>query len=156
MWTPLRSFSGITGTEENNAGDIHKKMAVLRKVSQVHDLAVLLVRHANKEGKGRGSSAFEASVDILMLYKRPQSQDSETTVRTLEGLGRWPESNFKTNVDLKAGGFENIGNDKHIEFNRAARGILAAAGVGEENAKDRASLTKDLRTSRTTTDRALE
>jgi hypothetical protein len=26
-------FSEITGTEENNAGDIHKKMAVLRKVA---------------------------------------------------------------------------------------------------------------------------
>jgi hypothetical protein len=114
-------LSGITGTEENNAGDIHKKMAVLRKVAQVYDIAVLLVRHANEEGKGRGSSAFEASVDILLLYTRPQAQDSETTVRVLEGLGRWTESNFKTNVDWTKDGFENIGNDKHIEFNRAAK-----------------------------------
>ena len=92
----VAEFSGIRGTEENNAGDVHEKLSALRKVAQDHDLAVILIRHANKEGKGRGSSAFEASVDIVIGYKRPDKANSESCTRIIDAVSRWTEANFTT------------------------------------------------------------
>jgi hypothetical protein len=130
-------FSGIRGTEENNAGDVHEKLSALRKVAQGHDLAVILIRHANKEGKGRGSSAFEASVDIVIGYKRPDKANSESYTRTIDAVGRWNESNFTTNLELTPDGFTDCGDDKHVKFNKAVRAIKAAAPLGEDRALKR-------------------
>ncbi len=133
-------FSGIRGTEENNAGDVHEKLSALRKVAQQHDLAVILIRHANKEGKGRGSSAFEASVDIVVSYKRPDKATSESTARTLDSVGRWSESNFTTNVELTEDGFTDSGDDKHLQFTKAVRAIKAKSPLGRERAVERSAL----------------
>ncbi|MBA3424111.1 MAG: AAA family ATPase [Rubrobacter sp.] len=130
-------FSGIRGTEENNAGDVHEKLSALRKAAQVHDLAVILIRHANKEGKGRGSSAFEASVDIVIGYKRPDKANSESCARVIDAVGRWNESNFTTNVELTDDGFTDCGDDKHILFNKAVRAIKDAAPLGKGLAVER-------------------
>ncbi len=133
-------FSGIRGTEENNAGDVHEKLSCLRKVAQQHDLAVILIRHANKEGKGRGSSAFEASVDIVVSYKRPDKATSESTARTIDSVGRWSESNFTTNVELTEDGFTDSGDDQHLQFTKAVRVIKAKSPLGRDKAIERSAL----------------
>lgn len=133
-------FSGIRGTEENNAGDVHEKLSCLRKVAQQHDIAVVMIRHANKEGKGRGSSAFEASVDIVVSYKRPDKATSESCARTIDSVGRWSESNFTTNVELTEDGFTDSGNDHHLQFTKAVRAIKAKSPLGRERAVERSAL----------------
>jgi hypothetical protein len=130
-------FSGIRGTEENNAGDVHEKLSALRKVAQVHDLAVILIRHANKEGKGRGSSAFEASVDIVIGYKRPDKANSESCTRVIDAVGRWTEANFTTNVELTPDGFTDCGDERHVKFNKAVRAIMDAVPLGKDRALKR-------------------
>ncbi len=77
------AFTKLVGAEENNAGDIRERMEPLTKAAQSHDLAVLIVRHAGKDGKGRGSSQFEAEVDIVATLKRPEGNHADT-VRHLE------------------------------------------------------------------------
>jgi hypothetical protein len=77
------AFTKLVGAEENNAGDIRKRMEPLTKAAQSHDLAVLIVRNAGKDGKGRGSSQFEPEVDIVATLKRPEGNHADT-VRHLE------------------------------------------------------------------------
>jgi hypothetical protein len=43
-------FARLKGSEENDAGPVADRMRVLREVAQKYDIAVLLIRHAGKDG----------------------------------------------------------------------------------------------------------
>jgi hypothetical protein len=99
------AFSGIEGTEENNSGDIKQKMAPLKWAAETHGLAVLTTRHSGKDGRGRGSSQFEAEADILVSIRRKDGQGAES-VRELEIIGR---HGFKhLNIDKTPDGYDNL------------------------------------------------
>jgi len=91
------AFTKLAGSEENNAGDIRERMEPLKKAAQSHGLAVLVIRHAGKDGRGRGSSQFEAEVDIVATLKRPEGNHADT-VRQLETIGRYGAT--KLNIEL--------------------------------------------------------
>jgi len=135
-------FSGIRGTEENNAGDIQEKMSVVRRVAQTHDIAVMVIRHSGKSGKGRGSSAFEGVVDIVVDYKRPDGHDSTSPTRVIDSMGRWDASNFRTNVERTEDGFEDRGSSGRIKHQRAALEILNNTPTDPEAAISRTELEK--------------
>ncbi len=63
-------FAKLKGSQENEAGPVADRMRVLRLVAQRYNLAVLLIRHAGKDGTARGSSAFEAEADICVTLSR--------------------------------------------------------------------------------------
>ena len=125
------AFAELVGSEENNAGDIHERMEPLRKATQSHDLAVLLVRHAGKDGKGRGSSQFEAEVDIVATLKRPEGNHAET-VRQLETIGRYGA--MKLNIELTQEGYVPLGSDEKVTFSKAVKFIKGALPRQKENA----------------------
>src|SRR5215203_3092593 len=102
------AFTKLVGAEENNAGDIRERMEPLKRAAQSHDLAVLVARHAGKDGKGRGSSQFEAEVDIVVGLKRPEGNHAEN-VRQLESIGRYGAT--KLNIALTKEGYEPLGSD---------------------------------------------
>ena len=125
------AFTKLVGSEENNSGDIRERMAPLKKAAQSHELAVLIVRHAGKDGRGRGSSQFEAEVDIVATLKRPEGNHAET-VRQLETIGRYGAT--KVNIELTKKGYVPLGSDDKVAFNKAVRTIKGVLPRRKENA----------------------
>jgi len=115
-------FAGLGGTEENDVGPVATRMRVLRAVAQQENLAVVLIRHAGKDGTPRGSSAFEAEADICITLGMPEGRHA-ITVRRLRGKGRY--GLWERNIELKDGRYISLGSDNRIEFNRAVAFIKA-------------------------------
>jgi hypothetical protein len=115
-------FAKLKGSEENDAGPVADRMRVLRLVAQRYNLAVLLIRHAGKDGTARGSSAFEAEADICVTLSRPEGRHSPT-VRKLCVIGRYGE--WERNVQLKDDRYVSLGTDDNIEFKSAVRFVKA-------------------------------
>ena len=115
-------FARLKGSEENDAGPVADRMRVLRLAAQKYDIAVLLIRHAGKDGTPRGSSAFEAEADIVATLSRPEGRHAPS-VRKITAIGRYGE--LERNVQLQDGRFVSLGTDNNIEFNRAVRHIKA-------------------------------
>jgi len=115
-------LSGLRGTEENNVGDILEKMVPLKVAAQKHGLAVIVARHAGKDGKGRGSSIFEGEADIVLTFGRPEGKHKETA-RVLEGIGRHDDIPSRITIELTDKGYVSQGSDDKIEFNKAVEAI---------------------------------
>jgi len=115
-------FARLKGTEENDSGAVGDRMRVLRLVAQTYDIAVVVIRHAGKDGTPRGSSAFEAEADICINISRPEGRHAPT-VRKLTGVGRYGE--WERNVQLREGRYVSIGSDDRGEFNKAVRFVKA-------------------------------
>jgi hypothetical protein len=115
-------FARLKGSEENDAGPVADRMRVLREVAQKYDIAVLLIRHAGKDGTPRGSSAFEAEADICITLAKPEGRHAPT-VRALTGKGRYGV--WERNIQLVEGRFKSLGSDDKVEFNRAVRFLRA-------------------------------
>lgn len=109
-------FARLKGSEENDSGAVAERMRVLRLVAQRYDLAVVLIRHAGKDGTPRGSSAFEAEADICVTLSRPEGRHAPT-VRRITGIGRYGE--WERNIQLASGRYISLGTDNKIEFNKA-------------------------------------
>jgi DNA polymerase-1 len=125
------AFTKLVGSEENNSGDIRERMEPLKRAAQSHGLAVLVIRHAGKDGKGRGSSQFEAEVDIVATLKRPEGNHAEC-VRQLETIGRYGAT--KLNIELIERGYVPLGSDDKIAFVKAVRTIKGVLPRRKENA----------------------
>ena len=125
------AFTKLVGSEENNSGDIRERMEPLKKAAQSHGLAVLVIRHAGKDGKGRGSSQFEAEVDIVATLKRPEGNHAET-VRQLETIGRYGAT--KLNIELTEEGYVALGSDDKVAFTKAVKIIKGVLPRRRENA----------------------
>src|SRR5215218_801050 len=136
------AFAELVGSEENNAGDIRERMEPLKKAAQSHGLAVLIVRHAGKDGKGRGSSQFEAEVDIVATLKRPEGNHADT-VRQLETIGRYGAT--KLNIELTEEGYVPLGSDDKVAFTRAVRTIKGILPRRKENAITEDSLVEKVK-----------
>ena len=150
-------FAGLKGSEENEAGPVADRMRMLRLVAQRYNLAVVLIRHAGKDGKPRGSSAFEAEADICITLSRPEGNHAPS-VRRIAGIGRYGE--WERNIQLQEGRYISLGADNKIEFNKAVeyiKGVLPesrAHGMRkQEMLAKRTGSEKDI--SRSTLDRAL-
>jgi hypothetical protein len=115
-------FARLGGSEENDSGPVADRMRVLREVAQKYDSAVLLIRHAGKDGTPRGSSAFEAEADICITLGKPEGRHAPT-VRTLSGKGRYGV--WERNLQLHEGRYISLGTDAKVEFNRAVRFLRA-------------------------------
>jgi hypothetical protein len=115
-------FARLRGSEENDAGAVGDRMRVLRLVAQRHGIAVVVVRHAGKDGSPRGSSAFEAEADICVTISRPEGRHAPS-VRKLTGIGRYGE--WERNIQLVDGRFVSLGADDRVKFNRAVRFVKA-------------------------------
>src|SRR5215211_1738313 len=136
------AFAELVGSEENNAGDIRERMEPLKKAAQSHDLAVLIVRHAGKDGKGRGSSQFEAEVDIVATLKRPEGNHADA-VRQLETIGRYGAT--KLNIELTEEGYVPLGSDDKVAFTRAVKTLKGVLPRRKENAITEDSLVEKVK-----------
>lgn len=115
-------FAKLKGSEENEAGPVLDRMRLLALQAQKHDIGIAMVRHAGKDGKARGSSAFEGEADIVVGISRPEG-NHRPNIRKLEGIGRYGE--WQRNIELTDGKYISLGTDNRIEFNRAVKFITS-------------------------------
>ncbi len=113
-------FAKLKGSEENESGPVLDRMRVLALEAQKHDIGIVMIRHAGKDGKARGSSAFEGEADIVVGISRPEG-NHRPNIRKLEGIGRYGE--WQRNIELTDGKYISLGTDNKIEFNRAVKFI---------------------------------
>jgi hypothetical protein len=76
----LDPFVRLHRVNENQAGDVSAVLGYLRELQRAHDLAVVVVHHARKNGGStggqslRGSSDFFAWVDTALFLRRHRQQ----------------------------------------------------------------------------------
>jgi hypothetical protein len=106
-------------------------MEPLKRAANIDGLAVLTTRHSGKDGKGRGSSQFEAEADILVSLRRKDGNQPET-VRELDIIGRYGAK--RLNIDKTPDGYDNLGSNNRVAFVKAVRAIRAVLPAKEEDA----------------------
>jgi hypothetical protein len=127
----LPRFAGLEGDRENNAGDVMRAMSPLVDAAQEHDLGVWSIRHANHEGRGRGSTAFLHDVDIVITVRLPDAT-LPANVRVVEAHGRYDDIPARTNIEYKDGRYVDLGADSKVQSNRARKAALDALAGGSE------------------------
>jgi predicted ATP-dependent serine protease len=118
----VNRFAGLKGDEENNAGAVAAAMNPLLDAAQSHNLAVLSIRHANKEGRARGSTQFDHDVDMLLTLNRVEGNGREIE-RLLTAVGRHAGTPEKLTVELTDNGYVSRGSGLATQFTRATNGI---------------------------------
>ena len=75
----LDPFVRLHRIDENDAGQVSALLGYLRELQREHDVAVLVVHHARKNGSAgqsgqslRGSGDFFAWADSLLYVRRPR------------------------------------------------------------------------------------
>jgi predicted transcriptional regulator len=127
----LPRFAGLEGDRENNAGDVMQAMTPLVDAAQVHGLGVWFVRHANHQGRGRGSTAFLHDVDIVITLRLPDAT-LPANVRVVEAHGRYDGIPARTNIEYKGGRYVDLGADSKVQSKRAREAALDALAGGSE------------------------
>lgn len=112
----VAKFGKLRGDEENLAGPVGERMQLLSLVTQQYDIASVIIRHAGKDGMGRGSSAFEAEVDLTVSINRVGGNAPKTR-RVLTGIGRYGE--WERVIELTDEGYVSHGDNQQVQFNRA-------------------------------------
>jgi hypothetical protein len=109
------------------------------------------IRHANHEGRGRGSTAFLHDVDIVITIRLPDAT-LPANVRVVEAHGRYDGIPERTNIEYRDGRYYDLGADSGIQSNQAREAVMDALAKGREipsaELKDRAA--KDAGTSTAT------
>lgn len=77
----LDPFVRVHRIDENDAGQVSALLGYLRELQRAHDVAILVVHHARKNGAGgqtgqslRGSGDFFAWADSLLLVRRRRAE----------------------------------------------------------------------------------
>lgn len=94
-------------------------------------------KNEGNEGRStRGSTAIGAAVDILLELRRHKPDDLEDRRRVINGLGRFDEIPVEVVIALAddGSGFVAEGDKKALAARELHEAILAALGVGEDNA----------------------
>ncbi len=128
----LNRFAGLKGEQENDAGHVADAMNPLLQAAQTHNMAVLSIRHANKEGKARGSTQFDHDVDIL-LELQPSDGNMGDNVRVLHGIGRSDDVPAKISAELTPDGYRNLGDDEKVRFMAAVRAVTRVVSKDPNN-----------------------
>ena len=118
----VAKFGKLRGDEENLAGPVGERMQLLSLVTQQYDIASVIIRHAGKDGQGRGSSAFEAEVDLTVSINRVGGNAPKTR-RVLNGIGRYGE--WERVIELTGEGYVSHGDNQQVQFRRAVNLITS-------------------------------
>jgi hypothetical protein len=111
-------FARLKGSEENDSGPVGDRMRALTLAAQKHNIAVVLIRHAGKDGTPRGSSAFEGVADLCVTISRPEGHHAKN-IRKLSGIGRYGEWERNVELDSDERCYVSHGSDNRVEFQKA-------------------------------------
>jgi len=60
----------VAGADENAVAEMQPILTSLRRIAERTKCAIQLIHHANRSGAYRGTTAFKAALDLMMLYER--------------------------------------------------------------------------------------
>jgi hypothetical protein len=123
----IAQWAGLRGDRENNSGDARAAVEPLQ-LAAATGLAVVSVRHERKGGgevgaSGRGSSAFEGAVDIVLALRRPEGR-AGAGLRHLLALSRFDETPSELVIELKDGEYVALGTSDEVRAQAARRAVL--------------------------------
>jgi hypothetical protein len=124
----LDPFVRLHRIDENDAGQVSALLGYLREVQRQHDVAVLVVHHARKNGAGgqagqslRGSGDFFAWADSLLYMRRHRGR----LLLSVEHRGApAPEP-----IGLTLAGEDDV----HLEIDQASEAIDGTAGAAPDD-----------------------
>jgi AAA domain len=145
MVDTLNRFAGLVGEQENQAGPVAEAMTPLLDAARRQDLAVMVSRHANHEGRGRGSTQFLHDVDIVLTMRVPDATAANNNARRLEAHGRYDHIPLVTNITLeKENGAERyVDNGSSAKMQREAAEKAITETISEHNRERVDPPTKD-------------
>jgi hypothetical protein len=122
----VSQFGGLRGDAENSAGEALLVLQPLQEAAAA-GLAVVAIRHERKGGgeigeSGRGSSAFEGGVDIVVALRR--AEGNAPSRRVLYGLSRFDETPDELAIELTDMGYVSLGALSDVAAQDAERAIL--------------------------------
>ena len=152
-------FVELDGDKENNAGDMLRALDPLQEAA-AQGLGVVVVRHERKGGgsvseSGRGSSAFSASMDIVVSVRRPEG-NSRPTIRRLQALSRFDATPGSLFIELTESGYVALGDSAAVAVSEAELEILEVAPTCESEAITEKELLKRSGAKRTTIQEAIQ
>lgn len=130
----LPQWAGLRGDAENDAGAALEAIAPLQAAAAA-GLTVLLVRH-DRKGSGdvgesaRGSSAFGGAVDVILQLRRGGPEE-RSTIRYLSALSRFPDTPEQLVIELRDGGYIELGDAAGYARAEGKLKVLAAVGDRE-------------------------
>jgi predicted transcriptional regulator len=100
----IDTLAAVTpGADENAVKDMHKPMARLHRLATYTGVTVVLIHHAGKSGKYRGSSTIKADVDTMLIV---ESEDESDVINfSFEKLRDGNPSKFAARTHWEDGGF---------------------------------------------------
>ena len=124
----LDPFVRLHRIDENDAGQVSALLGYLRELQRAHDVAVLVVHHARKNGAGgqagqslRGSGDFFAWADSLLYMRRHRGR----LLLSVEHRGApAPEP-----IGLTLAGEDDV----HLEIDQASEAIDGTAGAAPDD-----------------------
>jgi len=149
----VAKFGKLKGAEENEAGPVGERIQLLSLVTQQYNIASAIIRHAGKDGQGRGSSAFEAEVDMTISINR-LGGNSPNTRRVLNGIGRYGE--WERVIELTQEGYVSHGDNQQVQFKRAVKLIQSVLTPTPDTRKQDIMNANTENLSAATIDRALK
>ena len=134
-------FAHMRHDSENDAGANLELIKPVKKAT-AYNIAVVIIRHQRKMGggvavAGRGSSALEGEVDIIVQIQRP-SGNTEATLRELRTLSRFDETPERLIINRIGNGYEvrdglaTISEDAESKILAVAPGSQPGAMTGPE------------------------
>jgi hypothetical protein len=91
-WDSTRDHAG--GSWADQDGSIEMVMRGLRRLARQHQLAVLIIHHATREGsRTRGSGVFDARMDVIGLVEQAEGVVSLSLLKSRDSearsVGKW-------------------------------------------------------------------
>ena len=162
-------FAGLRGEEENSSGAVQHALRPLQHAAAKHGLTVVVVHHDRKAGgdvfsSGRGSSAFQGVVDLILNLRRP-SGNHDSNVRELRTAGRFSGVPNELMIELTGGGpsgtYRSLGSGPDVAARKARKALKEALPTKRAEAQKQDDLVEAAReagadVSKTTIHKALK
>ena len=128
-------FAGLVGDQENSSGAVQEALRPLQNAVAEYGLTIILIHHDRKSGgdvysAGRGSSALQAAVDLIINLALPAGNHRET-IREMRTAGRYSEVPDKLLIELVEGKYVALGSESDVAAQVARRLALDVAPTDE-------------------------
>lgn len=137
-------FACLSGDQENSAAVIQQALKPLQHAAAKHGITIIIVHHDRKGGgeiheSGRGSSAFNGVVDLILNLRKPGG-GYPSTVRELRSAGRYDTIPDTQMIELRNGIYEALGSQKDVVTQAARQVALRVAPTSADAAIDMDSM----------------
>lgn len=123
----------MPGGDENEVKDTHPVFQRLKQMAHKYNLAVVVIHHANKQGKYRGSSAIPGVVDVMLSVTSPNGSDQITFVTEKNRDGEMQTFGATIDFDKSMQAVRLIGAEPVVQAKRERESITYVLAYLQEH-----------------------